>query len=119
MSSALVSQIDLLASFAGLLGVSVPDEQAIDSRDAMAAFLGKDPKGLPFLIEEARTLGLRVGDWKYVHRTGKRQPELYDLSQDPGETTDLADEQPERVAKMREQLLRLRAKDGRLRPTRD
>ena len=34
---------DLLASFAGMLGYELPADQAIDSRDTMAAFLG-DPR---------------------------------------------------------------------------
>ena len=36
---------------------------------------------------------IRHGRWKYIHHVGYR-PELFDLENDPGETTDLA-EQPE------------------------
>lgn len=105
VSAATVNQIDLLASFAGLLGHELADDQAIDSRDTMAAFLGVDAAGLPFMIEEARRLALRVGDWKFVQRRGKTgRPELYDLSTDVGEQRDLADAQPGRLAKMKSML---------------
>ena len=57
------------------------------------------------MIEEARRLALRVGDWKFVQRRGKKgRPELYDLSTDVGEQRDLADAQPERLAKMKSML---------------
>ena len=105
VSDATVNQIDLLASFAGLLGHEFADEQAIDSRDTMSAFLGDDAAGVLFMIEEARRLALRVGDWKFVQRRGKKgSAELYDLSDDVGEQRDLAVEQPERLAKMKAML---------------
>jgi len=105
VSDATVNQIDLLASFAALLDFELPDDQAIDSRDTLAAFLGEDPDGVPFLIEEARRLALRVGDWKFVQRRGRKgAPELYDLANDVGEQRDLAGEQPQRLAEMRAML---------------
>ncbi|MCK5943082.1 MAG: arylsulfatase [Planctomycetes bacterium] len=101
-SDAMVNQIDLLASFAAMLGHELPRDQAIDSRDTLAAFVGDDRDGLPFMIEEARRLALRVGDWKFVQPRRKQgRPELYDLATDVGEQHDLAAEQPERVAELR------------------
>ena len=103
VSDATVNQIDLLASFAAMLGHQLPDDQAIDSRDTLAAFLGQDPDGVPFLIEEARRLALRIGDWKLIQprsRNRKGKAELYDLASDVGEQRDLAAEQPQRVAEM-------------------
>jgi len=41
---------------------------------------------------------LRLGDWKYIHHV---EPELYQLAADPGETTNLAGREPERVAQLR------------------
>lgn len=114
VSGATVNQIDLLASFAGMLGYELPADQAIDSRDAMAAFLGEDQDGLPFMIEEARRLALRVGDWKFVQRrprNKKGKPELYDLSEDIGEQRDLAAAQPERLAEMKAMLQALVASE--------
>lgn len=53
---------------------------------------------------------IRSGAWKLIHRHADGGFELYDLESDPGETRDLAGEQPERVAGLaRELSSRLRA----------
>ena len=59
------------------------------------------------MIEEARRLALRVGDWKFVQPRGKNKkgrPELYDLSLDVGEQRDLSAAEPERLAEMKAML---------------
>ena len=39
--------------------------------------------------------------WKLVwRRRADRRPELYDLSEDPGESTDLSEAEPDRLAAM-------------------
>jgi len=44
---------------------------------------------------------LRYKNWKYIHA---QPPELYDLAADPGERQNLASQQPERVADLRQRL---------------
>ncbi|MDJ0853386.1 MAG: sulfatase-like hydrolase/transferase [Myxococcota bacterium] len=44
---------------------------------------------------------VRVGPWKYIH---KLEPELFDVESDPGELRNRADEEPTRVAALRERL---------------
>ena len=100
VSPALVSQIDFLATFAGMLGVDVPDDQAIDSRDASAALFGEDRSGAEFVVEEARGLAVRLGQWKFVAPGGQqRRGLLFDLQDDPGEARDVASEHPDVVAR--------------------
>ena len=113
-SRALVSQIDFLASFAALLGVEVPDDQARDSMNTLDAFLGRDPIGAPYHIVEARRArGLRRGKWKFVLTRGMERfggsggPELYNLDLDIGETNNLIEEYPEIAQEMRSMLTRL------------
>jgi arylsulfatase A len=104
-STALVSQIDFIASFASLVGVQLKDDQGIDSRNMMPSFLGQDKKGLPYMIEEARILALRQGPWKYIQgrsRKGKKaKDQLYNLDSDIGEKTNIIDQQPERAKAMK------------------
>ena len=111
-SSALVNQIDLLASFAQLLDVELKAHEAPDSREMLQAFLGNDKTGLPFMIEEAgrHDRALRVAEWKYIAastgKKGKRQAPhskdaLYNLKQDPSEQHNVAQTYPERTAQMR------------------
>jgi len=47
---------------------------------------------------------IREGDWRLVEFHTDGRLELYDLAADPGETHDLAAEEPERAAAMRERL---------------
>lgn len=115
-SSALVSHIDFIHSFAGFLGVEIPEGAAPDSQDSMAALLGEDKKGNAYIVEEAAGWGLRSGDWKLVRPAvgtkgkkksldskgkpvpavpGPDQYELYNLAHDVGEQKNLAAENPE------------------------
>jgi arylsulfatase A-like enzyme len=113
VSHALVSQIDLLASFAAMFGQQIPAGHAIDSRNTLDAFLGKDPKGLPHMVEEANTLALREGPWKYILPKPGQKAQLYQLEDDIGESRNLIAEHPERAAAMRQRLIAIRdANDG-------
>jgi arylsulfatase A-like enzyme len=47
---------------------------------------------------------LREGDWKLIHYYEDGRNELYNLSDDPGEQTDVAAQHPERVGQMAAQL---------------
>jgi len=52
------------------------------------------------VISQGRTRGVRWGDWKYVYNSGDVD-ELYNLNDDPGELTNLAD-RPEYLDAVRE-----------------
>lgn len=57
VTHALISQVDLFASFADMLGMELPDDAAIDSQDQYAALVGKDPVGRKELLVEDVTCG--------------------------------------------------------------
>jgi len=128
-SAALVCQVDLLASFAALTGQALPADAAPDSFDVLPALLGESALGRDHLIEHASNTALRSGPWKYIppgngsKRTAATNIEtgndpaaqLYDLAADPGETRNLAEEQPERVTAMAARLEQIKAA-GRSRP---
>ena len=69
VSNALVSQLDLVASFAALTSVAVPSGQAGDSMDILPALLGRASTGRSTLVEEATVLALREGKWKLIDRS--------------------------------------------------
>ena len=118
VTDALVNQIDFIASFADLLDLEIDPEDAPDSRNTLAAFLGEDRPGLPFMIEEAGKKGraLRVGDWKYLAEgPAKNKPkgaELYNLKTDPSEAENIIARHPEKAESMNNQLQSLMAADG-------
>jgi arylsulfatase A-like enzyme len=115
---ALVSQVDLLASLAALVGRTFDTNEASDSQNMLAALLGHSREGREDLVEHARLLGLRRSNWKYIEPSvgPQRSPYtktelgadpdgmLFDLGQDPGETDNLVAVQP---AKAREMAIRL------------
>jgi arylsulfatase A-like enzyme len=114
-SDALVCQVDLLASFAALTGQKLDEAAGPDSIDVLPALLGEAPTGRASLVENGN--GLRIGIWKFIQGAGQGKMkagapavvQLYNLADDPSETTNLAARQPERVAEMAAVLQRIRA----------
>jgi arylsulfatase A-like enzyme len=128
-SDALLSQVDLPATFAALAGVELAPTDAPDSHDLLPALLGRSATGRDHLVEHAGTLALVRGDWKYI-RPGKGQkisqntntelgndpaPQLYNLKADPGERRNVAGEQPDVVGELSARLEKIR-QEGRSRP---
>jgi len=125
-SDALVSQVDLLASLASLSGQILPDDAAPDSQNVLSAFLGNSPQGRTELVEHADALSLIVGDWKVIephngaakaagNETGNNpQPQLFHLTEDPGEHKNVAAKHRDRVREMLARMDQLR-KAGRSR----
>ena len=121
-SNAVLSQVDLLASLASLIGQSVANENT-DSENYLDAWLGEKETGREVMIEESFTLALRENRWKYIKphegtipawMSGKdiepglmRTPQLYDLQKDIGERHNLADSLPDIVKSMKEKLDRI------------
>ena len=121
-SSALVCQIDLLASLAALTGQKLPihplppgegrGEGALaapDSVNVLPALLGQSQHGRDQLVEQAHTLALRIGDWKYIEPGGKNaRPQLYNLRDDLAESNNLAKAQPGKLKELRQRLNEIR-----------
>lgn len=116
ISDALVSQVDLYASIAALIGKPVPANAGQDGENVLPALLGESNVGREYIIQEALTqIAVRKGNWKFVPpgsvterggigewvETKIDEPGLlFHLAEDPGETVNLAALYPERVAEM-------------------
>lgn len=124
VSDALVSQIDFLASFAALTGQSLAAADAPDSLDVLPALLGESKRGRDHVVEHGTGgLALRQGNWKFIPAAkgpernantntelgNATEPQLYDLARDPGERTNLAASNPDRVRELGAALEKLRA----------
>jgi arylsulfatase A-like enzyme len=126
VSDALLSQLDLYATLAELVGQELKPGEALDSRMELDAWLGHPTEGREFLIEESvGTLSLRHENWKYIPATVrnpsldwvaddkgieggfKREAQLYNLDTDPGERTNVAAQFPEIVTAMDTELKRI------------
>lgn len=109
VSEALVSQVDLLASFAGFLNIELPENAAPDSRDYWNTFIGKDERGAEVILEQTNTkkgLAIRKGRMKYISIQNKAH-EMYNLELDPGEENNIINTQPELAKELREDLSKL------------
>lgn len=121
-SDALISQVDLLATFAALSGASPPSGAGPDSLNVLPALTGKSRTARKSLVEHAGSLALIEGDWKLIaagngppmnenthtELGNAKSPQLYNLASDIGETNDLAATDPDRVKSMSAELDRIR-----------
>lgn len=115
VSNALVSQIDIFASLSTLAGKEIPQGAAPDSKDALNTLLGKDKKGRDYIVEQAGSLSVSNGEWKYI-RPGNgaaynrltntelgnsKEIQLYNLKKDIGEKENLAARYPQKVEELK------------------
>ena len=114
-SNALVSQIDFLATMSQLLGTTFNEISAKDSRANLSTWLGKNKTGREYIVEQAGSLAIKKGDWKFI-RSGKGakfnplvnielgndlEDQLYHLKTDPDEKMNLASQQKEKLHELK------------------
>ncbi|NQT39970.1 MAG: sulfatase [Planctomycetes bacterium] len=122
-----VTSVDFLPTFAHLAGAALPTSQPIDGTDVSPLLLGKPiaergifwhyplylqgrgldvktPDGKPYSWRGFPSTSLRRGDWKMVEFHESDTAALYNLKDDPGETSNLADANPELAARLRAEL---------------
>lgn len=125
-SEAVVSQVDFCASLAALAGQELGPDDAPDSLNVLPALLGQSRQGRDHVLVYAGRVAIRAGQWKLIPAgfgkgKAKKKPapklpcELYNLADDPGETTNLAANRPEIVAQLSARLEQLKTA-GRSRP---
>ncbi len=133
--SDLIALLDLPATCAALTGVPLPADGAVDSLNVLPAILGQpheQPLRSTFIAHTGGTtgpFGVRDGKWKLITaggagpRDGAKPgtpkkpggPQLFDLSTDLSETTDIADANPEVVARLLA-MVKTQREAGRTRP---
>ncbi|QDT00986.1 sulfatase family protein [Adhaeretor mobilis] len=95
---------DLFATSADILDCELPPNAAQDSISLLPVMLGEADhiaqREAVFILGNGKDSSIAVctGKWKLIVRYGRDSDqgnELYDLSQDPGELTNLAEESPE------------------------
>lgn len=134
---------DVMATCASIVGVDLPNDAAEDSLDILPVLLDAQPseRVRNFTLHQTISLALAIrrGPWKYLDHKGSggnsyqnprlkkyalvdSDPEapgqLYNLEDDPGETTNLYRKHPEIVDSLKRQL-ELAKTSGRSAPRRD
>ncbi len=106
VSDNLMCQVDMLATFANMLQVKIPEGAAPDSENHLDSWLNKGGKGRDYLVLQnvQNNLSIENGRWKYI-APGKgpaydkytntefgnsEVDQLYDLSVDTGEKNNMA-----------------------------
>ena len=133
VNDGLLSQIDLHATLAGIAGAKPPANSGEDSFNQLPLWKGEGQSARPSLVHNTNPNGyaIRKGDWVLIDaKTGgvsavpawfdeangyAKNPhpgELYNLRDDLAQMNNLYAEMPDKVAELRGELERIKAKGG-------
>ena len=135
VSEEIVSTTDMMATFAAIIGASLPQGAGPDSYNVLPALLGKelpDPeRPVVFVSGGTGKLALRAGKWKLMDGQGRcgygemrqKKPwptpkpsdppaQLYNLDEDPGEANNLYRQHPGIVHRLKTGLEKIRADEN-------
>lgn len=145
VSDEVVSQVDLMATFASLVGYELPEDKAVDSYNIMPVLEGdilSEPlREATVFCGVSRKMAIRMGDWVFIDRfSGSFSPKhisslpsykkyfnpveydpeknpglLFNLREDPGQLNNVYDQYPDVVEKLKRTLERYQ-ETGRSRP---
>ncbi|MCX6874299.1 MAG: sulfatase [Verrucomicrobia bacterium] len=130
---AVAGTIDLLPTAVALAGGTVPAAPVIDGRDISPLLLGKattSPREAHYYFRAYNLEAVRQGPWKLAvapqHETMGKDvladasspaPRLYNLDQDLGERTNVADQHPDIVERLQQLATRMSGEIGGANPT--
>ena len=116
ISAELLGTIDLLPTFASMVGQKLTTENKIDGLDAKGLLMGKEksPRN-EFLYYTSRgeIEGIRQGKWKFLKKMKRKKQNvveecmLFDLVADLGESKNLVSENPIMVEKLNARMIEL------------
>lgn len=113
VSDTFVCQMDLLASFATLVGQTYIDK--LDSQNTLKAFLGKSKIGRKGLVIEGMfNYAYRKGDWSLIPPYHKeREYKLYNLKKDIEQKHNLSDIYPKKLKELINEFEKLKESTGK------
>lgn len=101
-----INGTDVLPTFCEIAGIEAPSDRAIDGASMLPIFSG-DPitRKIPLYWRYDKALSepkiaMRQGEWKLLADNEFTRFELYNLNTDMGETTNLAEKEPQRLETM-------------------
>ena len=123
-TNTLFSQIDLMASFAAMLNVTLPAGEFTDSRNYISTLIGRAENPRTEVVEQAANMTLSIvqDEWKYIEphkgpallggvniESGYSQkPQLYHLKDDVSESINLSTKYQKKVKLLKERLEEIR-----------
>ena len=126
VSDALISQIDLMATFAGAFDYQLSKGQAEDSLNMMPVLRDQAESPRDTLVHNNKLWGIRKADWvllenpkdssradyleaNHFPKVQEGSEVFYNLSEDLGQRVDLLKEYPEKAEQFREMLRQARS----------
>ncbi|MDD4107833.1 MAG: sulfatase-like hydrolase/transferase, partial [Prolixibacteraceae bacterium] len=121
-----VSQVDLIGVMSQLTGQIIPDNAAPDSFSELETWLGKSSGGRDYIVEQSTgTISIVKDRWKYIVPSNAARynpntnielghdtiPQLYNLNSNPGETINLASQNPEVIERLSQQIEHVRTSE--------
>lgn len=97
--------LDLLATLAGLTGISTENLSCNDSKDGSALFIQKEaPRYREYIMiqNNGGQVAIRKDDWKFIPGNNSCGSELYNLKTDPSELHDMMLSCPEVARELRQ-----------------
>lgn len=92
---------DYLPTILQAIGIEFPDDRPLDGQSLMAVIHGERPKRAKQIgFRSAKQIAWHDGNEKIYSGDSGKTWELYDLAQDPSETTDMAGSKPERLQQL-------------------
>jgi arylsulfatase A-like enzyme len=136
-TNTVICGVDFLPTFCHFAEAKLPEDQKLDGVDVSKAFLGKTlvrkkaifweygrnetpafgyPKETP--LQRSPNVAVREGQWKLLVNADGSDVQLYDISKDQYETTNLADKYPKTTKRLKEEALDWRRSvPGAIEPT--
>ena len=124
VSDRLLCQVDMLATIAALLKVKIPKNAAPDSENQLDSWMNKGGKGREYLVLQnvQNNLSIEDGKWKFIapgrglafnkdtntELGNLDKDQLYDLSNDKGEKTNVATQNPKIVDRLKSKLEKIK-----------
>ncbi len=118
--SSVMCAIDLSPTLCKIAGVEIPETEKLDGLDRSGVLLGKPSArekpifwqyGSPHAVLKpgnpkfhSPSFAVRDGDWKLLINPDGSKAQLFNLKNDPGETTNLFAQEPERAASLKKQI---------------
>lgn len=102
-----IHEVDMYPTLAGRAGASLARTKPLDGMDVWSTLAEGKPSPRQEVVYDVEPFraAVRQGNWKLVWQaTLPSRVELFDLATDPSETTDLAAQQPEKVAELQRRI---------------
>ncbi|MEM8736195.1 MAG: sulfatase-like hydrolase/transferase [Planctomycetota bacterium] len=104
VTDAAACTVDYFQTIQEIVGFELPDQRPMDGTSLLPLLDGRQAsRPVPLAFHYQGKGAWHDGDWKAIGSAKKDEWELYNLSADPGETSDLAKQNPDRLRAMRTQ----------------